>query len=550
MAPKSRAGLPVDWSLYLVTDSTPAILGDKDIVQVVEQAIQGGVTIVQYREKHADTGVMVDIASKLHAVTQKYNVPLLINDRLDVCQAVGAEGVHIGQDDMGCTGARKILGPDAIIGVTASSVQEAQKAIDDGADYLGIGTTFATPTKTDTKSIIGTRGLQEILGACSTGTEKSVPCVAIGSINASNVQRVLHQSAHGSNRLNGVAVVSAIMASTDPQASARSLLDLIKTAPEKYYAAVPPGTAHVTELPSLVAQVPSIIKAHVSSSVLCHNMTNTVVQNFAANVCLATGSSPIMSENGPEAPDLARLGGALVINMGTATTEKLNAYTAGMRAYNAVGGPVLLDPVGGGATAIRRSAIKTLLSAGFFSVIKGNEGEIGAVAGTSKTQQRGVDSGPSVATGEEKATLVKTIALREHCVVLMTGKTDYLSDGVRTVAINNGSRWLGRITGSGCALGSVIASYVAVHPQDKFLGALAGILHYEIAAERADARQECKGPGSFIPTFLDELYLLGEEVKEGRGIGSDDEFSKHVKVEVAKTSQHYTQAAEDAYLGS
>ncbi|EXJ82693.1 hypothetical protein A1O3_06507 [Capronia epimyces CBS 606.96] len=532
MAQESRGKPPVDWSLYLVTDSTPAILGGKDIVQVVDQAIQGGVTLVQYRDKHADTGVMVDIASKLHAVTRKYNVPLLINDRLDVCQAVGAEGVHIGQDDMGCIEARKILGPDAIIGVTASSVEEAQKAIEDGADYLGIGTTFATPTKTDTKSIIGTRGLQEILAACSTGTEKSVPCVAIGSINASNVQRVLHQSAHGSNRLNGVAVVSAIMASTDPRSSARSLLDLIKTAPQKYYASVAPNTAFVTELASQVAQVTSIIKSHVTSSVLCHNMTNTVVQNFAANVCLATGSSPIMSENGPEAPDLARLGGALVINMGTATPEKLNAFTAGMRAYNAVGAPVIFDPVGGGATAIRRNAVKTLLTAGFFSVIKGNEGEIGAVAGTSTTQQRGVDSGPSVSTAEEKANLVKAIALREHCVVLMTGKTDYLSDGARTVAIENGSHWLGKITGSGCALGSVIASYVAVHRQDKFLAALAGILHYEIAAERAEARQDCRGPGSFIPAFLDELYLLGEEVKQGRGIGANGEFAKHAKLHV------------------
>ncbi|KAL2433726.1 putative thiamine biosynthetic bifunctional enzyme [Exophiala dermatitidis] len=533
MAPKRRT---IDWSLYLVTDSTPAILGDKDIVKVVEQAIQGGVTVVQYRDKHADTGVMVETASKINSVTRKYNVPLLINDRLDVCQAVGASGVHIGQDDMGCIEARRILGPDAIIGVTASSISEAQKAIDDGADYLGIGTTFATPTKTDTKSIIGTRGLQEILASCSTGTEKSIPCVAIGSINASNVQRVLHQSAHGSNRLNGVAVVSAIMASTDPQASARSLLELIKATPEKYYAAIPPQTTLVTNPDKLVAQVPGIIKSHISSSVLCHNMTNTVVQNFAANVCLATGASPIMSENGVEAPDLARLGGALVINMGTATPAKMEAFTAGMRAYNAVGAPVLFDPVGGGATASRRNAVKTLLAAGFFSVIKGNEREIDAVAGTSTRQQRGVDSGPSASTAEEKANLVKAIALREHCIVLMTGKTDYLSDGVRTVAINNGSRWLGNITGSGCALGSIIASYVAVHPQDKFLAALAGILHYEIAAERAEARQDCKGPGSFIPAFLDELYLLGEDIKEGTGIGGHGEFAKHVRVELVTSA--------------
>ena len=182
-----------------------------------------------------------------------------------------------------------------------------------------------------------------------------------------------------------------------------------------------------------------------------------------------------MSENGPEAADLARLGGALVINMGTATPDKLATFIEGMKAYNAIGAPVVFDPVGGGATAVRRAAVKTLLAAGFFSVIKGNEGEINAVAGTTTTQQRGVDSGPSTSTEQDKAHLVKTIAQREHCIVLMTGKTDYLSDGVRTLAVHNGSHLLGRITGSGCALGAVIASYVALHPDDKFLGALAGI---------------------------------------------------------------------------
>jgi thiamine-phosphate diphosphorylase len=92
---------PVDYSLYLVTDSTPAILGDRDLVQVVEAALKGGVTLVQYRDKLSDTAVLVSTAKRLHVVTRKYNVPLLINDRIDVALAVGCEGVHIGQDDLG-----------------------------------------------------------------------------------------------------------------------------------------------------------------------------------------------------------------------------------------------------------------------------------------------------------------------------------------------------------------------------------------------------------------------------------------------------------------
>lgn len=135
-----------DLTLYLVTDSTPEVLGGKDICHIVEEALKGGVTLVQYRDKHADTGLLIETASKLHAITKKYNVPLLINDRVDVCLAVGAEGVHIGQDDMNIAKAKTLLPQGAIVGVTASSVNEADAAIENGADYLGIGTMFATPT--------------------------------------------------------------------------------------------------------------------------------------------------------------------------------------------------------------------------------------------------------------------------------------------------------------------------------------------------------------------------------------------------------------------
>ncbi|KAI6866234.1 hypothetical protein KC318_g19808, partial [Hortaea werneckii] len=146
----------VDYSLYLVTDSTHAILGDKDLVQVVQKAVEGGATIVQYRDKTSDTADLVRIAKDLHAVTRPANVPLLINDRVDVALAAGVEGVHVGQDDMDLATARRILGPDAIVGVTANNLEEAVEAAKGGADYLGIGTVYATPTKENTKSVIGT----------------------------------------------------------------------------------------------------------------------------------------------------------------------------------------------------------------------------------------------------------------------------------------------------------------------------------------------------------------------------------------------------------
>ena len=285
-------------------------------------------------------------------------------------------------------------------------------------------------------------------------------------------------------------------------------------------------------LASSLSEVPSLLAKHASSSTLSHNMTNTVVQNFAANVCLAAGASPIMSLNGEEAADLAALRGGLVINMGTITLDTMAAYKAGLIAYNRAGNPTVFDPVGGGATNVRRNAIKELMAAGFFDVIKGNEGEITAVMGASSVQQRGVDSGPSSTNVEQKVKMVTELARRERCIVFMTGATDYLSDGTRTYAISNGSPLLGRITGSGCALGSVIASYTAMHKVNKLQASLAAVLHYELAAELAASRESVRGPGTFIPAFLDELAFFAQACADADA-GFRDRVSSMIKVQIA-----------------
>ncbi|KAI9659410.1 MAG: hypothetical protein M1821_001668 [Bathelium mastoideum] len=500
--------MQLPYSLYLVTDSTQSILGKRSLVDV-------------YRDKTSETADLIETAKQLHAVTQKHGVPLLINDRIDVALAVGAEGVHIGQDDIDLPSARRLLGDDAIIGVTASTIEEAQAAADGGANYLGIGTVFATPTKENTKSIIGTAGVQEILNSLETAN-KSTRTYCIGGINESNAQRVLYQSTSDKRSLDGVAVVSAIMAAQDPLVAAKRLRELIQE---------PPPFASSTLSRSLstsdiVDQAPAIVKRLGEQNPLCHNMTNLVVQNFAANVALAIGASPIMSNNGDEAGDLAKLGGALVINMGTSTPEGFVNYCKSLRAYNAVGGPTLFDPVGAGATAQRREGVKRMLANGYFNVIKGNEGEIKTVAGSGSSQQRGVDSGTSTLDEREKAQLVKKLAARERNVVLMTGRTDYISDGTRTFAISNGHEYLGSITGSGCTLGTTIAAYLAVHRQDFLLAALTGILMYEIAAERAAMREDVKGPGTFVPAFIDTLFNIRKAASAG-----DNSWISAAKVE-------------------
>ncbi|KAL8957101.1 MAG: hypothetical protein Q9183_006148, partial [Haloplaca sp. 2 TL-2023] len=419
------------------------MLGGKRLQDVVGAAIEGGVTIVQYREKHGETADMLETAKGLREICQRSKVPLIINDRVDIALAVDAQGVHLGQTDMDPHVARRILGPKAIIGVTVCSVEEATAAVEAGADYLGIGTVYATPTKQDTKSIIGTTGVRDILNGMSS-VGKGIPTVAVGGINTQNIQLVKFKSEASTRRLDGVAVVSAIIAAPSPKIAAQELRSLGSKPPSCVGSQSRPQRG----LNDLLGRVNAVIREIGAKKPLCHNMTNLVVQNFAANVALAIGSSPIMANNGDEAPELAALGGSLVINMGSVTPEAVLNYERAAKAYNSCNRPILFDPVGAGATKLRRTAVKTLMAKSYFQVIKGNENEIGLLFGDTTTQQKGVDSSASTSSDIDKATLARDLAARERCVVVLTGKTDYLSDGTRTYAMKNGSEYLGRITGS------------------------------------------------------------------------------------------------------
>jgi len=434
---------------------------------------------------------------------------------------------------MNISSACELLGPASIIGATVSSIEEARIAVERGANYLGIGTLYATNTKKNTKDIIGINGIRKILKYLDNGSEaeQNVKTVCIGGVNASNLARITHQLAAPSipskvpKSIDGVAVVSAIISASDPKAAASHLFTLSTSAP--------PFTSHSTAPHSQLSN-PSSEIAHVLSSAtkatksvrdkspLSHNMTNLVVQNFAANIALSIGASPIMANYGAEAQDLSALGGALVVNMGTVTPDGLLNYKKAITAYNLSGGPIVLDPVGAGATSVRRAALAELMANGYFDLIKGNEREILAVARASgftiedNSQQRGVDSGSALFTLHQRASIVQRIALRERNIVLMTGATDVISDGTRTYAVSNGHAYLGMITGSGCTLGTTLSAYLAASPGDKLYAAMAGLLHYEIAAEEAAGREDVKGPGTFVPAFIDELYRCGVEVAEGK----------------------------------
>jgi thiamine-phosphate pyrophosphorylase len=200
--------------LYLVTDRD--LCGNHSLEQVVLGALQGGCVCVQLREKDLSTRLFLQEAQKIKTILAPFRVPLIINDRLDVALAVGADGLHIGQDDMPYALARKFLGPRAIIGLSVESWQDVEDAQGLDVNYLGVSPVFDTPTKTDTKGAWSLEGLRKIR-AYSKHT-----LVAIGGLNRSNVEDAVMAGA------DCIAVVSAICASPDPKKAARELSDKIR----------------------------------------------------------------------------------------------------------------------------------------------------------------------------------------------------------------------------------------------------------------------------------------------------------------------------------
>ena len=201
----------IDYSVYLVTDRRNKT--DDEFLNIIEEAIKGGTTIVQLREKTASTKEFYDLALKVKEITSRYGVPLLINDRIDIALAVGSEGVHIGQDDMPADIAREIIGEDKILGVSASTVEEAKKAEIDSADYIGSGAVFPTSTKDDADSV-SKEELKEIVDSID------IPVVAIGGITVENAHTL-----KGSG-IAGFSVVSAIMSAEDPKEASGKLKEI------------------------------------------------------------------------------------------------------------------------------------------------------------------------------------------------------------------------------------------------------------------------------------------------------------------------------------
>ena len=194
--------------LYFITDSS--LYEEEEFLNRVEEALLGGVTLLQLREKNKSTKDYVHLAQKVHELTKKYGVPLIIDDRVDVMLAVDAEGVHVGKEDMPVKQARQLIGPDKILGATAKTVEVAKKACNDGADYLGVGAIY--PTTTKVKTVL--TPVETLRAICES---VSIPVNAIGGLNPSNMD-VLRGIP-----ISGVCAVSAIMKAVSPKEAAKAM---------------------------------------------------------------------------------------------------------------------------------------------------------------------------------------------------------------------------------------------------------------------------------------------------------------------------------------
>ncbi|QKG85323.1 hydroxyethylthiazole kinase [Kroppenstedtia pulmonis] len=241
---------------------------------------------------------------------------------------------------------------------------------------------------------------------------------------------------------------------------------------------------------------------------LVHQITNVVTVNDCANITLSCGASPVMADAPEEVAEMARLASALVLNIGTLKVEQVDAMIQAGISANEKGIPVVLDPVGAGATTLRTRTTKKLLEEVRIAYLKGNAGEIATLTGE-RAEVRGVDSGH---VGIDIRTLAINAAKKWDLTVIVTGEKDVITDGAMWAEVSNGHPLMGAITGTGCMCAPVVAAFAAVS-KEPMTAAISAVTTYGIAAEKAATM--AKGPGSFRQGLFDALYSLdGDTIKE------------------------------------
>jgi hydroxyethylthiazole kinase len=243
---------------------------------------------------------------------------------------------------------------------------------------------------------------------------------------------------------------------------------------------------------------------------LVHQITNYVVMNETANATLALGALPVMAHASEEVEEMAQAASALVLNIGTLSTHWVESMLAAGGAANAAGTPVVLDPVGAGATAYRTDAAQRILELVEVAVLRGNPGEVATLVGA-QAEMRGVES---IGAGLEPAELAREAARRLGLVASVTGPVDHVSNGERVLAVANGHELLASVTGTGCMSSALTGCFLAAKPEDPLAAAAEALAAFGVAAE--DAAAGAAGPGTFHVRLYDALYALDPDTLDGR----------------------------------
>lgn len=271
---------------------------------------------------------------------------------------------------------------------------------------------------------------------------------------------------------------------------------------------------------------PMVLKASLervrAATPLVHCITNYVTVNDCANALLACGGSPIMSDEPLDVEDITTICDALVLNIGTLNMQTIQGMRVAAAKATALGHPIVLDPVGAGASALRTKTACELLDGQGVSVIRGNMSEVKAVAGASAST-RGVDVNPADMVCDENlaesAAFARSVAARTGCVVAITGAIDVVADDSRAFAVRNGSALMGKITGAGCMLSAIAGAYAAANQDDLLEGVLAAVVGMGVAGQMAQARMDpACGNGSFRTFLLDALYNLNGDILEQKAL--------------------------------
>ncbi|MBS5983145.1 hydroxyethylthiazole kinase [Clostridium butyricum] len=247
---------------------------------------------------------------------------------------------------------------------------------------------------------------------------------------------------------------------------------------------------------------------------LIHNITNYVTVNDCANILLAIGASPIMADDLKESADITSIASALVINIGTLNERTIESMIASGKKANELNIPVVLDPVGAGASSFRNETTKRILEEIKISVLRGNMSEIKFIAGL-ESETKGVDASESdlKSDSDEGVRVAKSLAKRFNCTVAITGVCDIVSDGEKSVTIENGTKMLSNVTGTGCMTTALVGGYLGAceTKEDLFIAAISGIVSMGICGEIAEERAGNIGLGSFHMAIIDAVSNLDEE---------------------------------------